>query len=294
MAVTVNGTGIGNESTYPVMTGTITIKNTSDARARIRATQKRSSGGTKRLNYNHREISSQLMRAKKAQGAANVLTRAKSKLSVLKRSAATGQYDSREVANALAHARRMVQCAQMKVRHLKEEELEQKKHSRENRTEERQNKGEVKRRAANKERELKEKIQIETVHKVQQEKTKRQQMLQKRRTHRRQEMSKINEADMKYLKGEIENQRYQGVSSDDGVILNLSAEAAMLNEAQIRLQAEQEAEMEAAMNMESQAAIDGSQMEGSSLGTSIGTGASATNTAAGEPTTVGGSVDIVL
>lgn len=294
MAVTVNGTGIGNESTYPVMTGTLTIKNTNDARARISATRKKSSGGTKKLNYNHREISSQLMRAKKAQGAASVLTRAKGKLSVLKRSAATGQYDSREVANALAHARRMVQCAQMKVRHLKEEELEQKKHNRENRTEERHIEGEVKRRAANKERELKEKIQIETVHKVQQEKTKRQQMLQKRRTHRRQEMSKINEADMKYLKGEIENRKDQGMSPEDGVILNLSAEAALLNEAQIRLQAEQEAEMEAAMNMDSQTTLDGSQMEGSSVSTSIGAGTSATNTATAEPAAVGGSVDIAL
>lgn len=290
MGVTMNGTGLGGANEYPVMTGTLTIKNINDARARISAMEKKSTAGKKKLNYNHREISSQLMRTKKAQGAANVLARAKSKLSVLKRSAASGQYDSREIANAMAHAKRMVQCAQVKMRHLKEEELEQKKHSREKRVEERQVKSEVKRRAANKERELEEKVKIETVHKVQQEKTKRQQMIQKRRTHRRQELSKINEADMKYLKGEIENRKYEGASPEDGVILNLSAEATRLNEAQIRLQAEQEAEME----MDGVDTLEGDGAVTSSVGTTLVGERISTTDATSDTAAVGSSVDISL
>lgn len=290
MGVTMNGIGLGGANEYPVMTGTLTIKNINDARARISAMEKKSTAGKKKLNYNHREISSQLMRTKKAQGAANVLARAKSKLSVLKRSAASGQYDSREIANAMAHAKRMVQCAQVKMRHLKEEELEQKKHSREKRVEERQVKSEVKRRAANKERELEEKVKIETVHKVQQEKTKRQQMIQKRRTHRRQELSKINEADMKYLKGEIENRKYEGASPEDGVILNLSAEATRLNEAQIRLQAEQEAEME----LDDVDTLEGGGAVTSSVGTTLVGERTSTTDATSDTAAVGSSVDISL
>lgn len=291
MGVAMNGSGINGGNGYPVISGTLTIKNTNDARARIGAmTKKSSSGVKKRLNYNHREISGQLVRCKKAQGAANVLVRARSKLSVLKRCEATGQYDSREIANAMAHARRMVRCAQMKVRHLKEEEMEQKKYRRENNSDKQQIDNEVKRRAANKERKLKEKIQIETVQKVQAEKTKYQQIMQKRRVHRRQEQSKINEADMKYLKGEIENRKYDGASANDGVILSLSAEAALLNEAQIRLQAEQEAELEVEAEMDSSGSLD-------SAGAVVTAGAAPEGAASSETAAeaaVGGSVDISL
>lgn len=290
MGVAMNGSGINGGNGFPVISGMLTIKNTNDARARIGAMTKRSSGVKKRLNYNHREISAQLVRCKKAQGAANVLARARTKISVLKRCQATGNYDSREMANAMAHARRMVRCAQMKVRHLKEEEMEQKKYRRENSADKQHIENEVKRRAANKERELREKIQIETVHKVQAEKTKQQQMMQKRRAHRRQEQSRINEADMKYLKGEIENRRYEGASPNDGVILNLSAEAALLNEAQIRLQAEQEAELEAELEMDGSGSLDGTAavMPG---GAAPSEAVSSENSGAA---TVGASVDISL
>lgn len=291
MGVAMNGSGINGGNGYPVISGTLTIKNTNDARARIGAmTKKSSSGVKKRLNYNHREISGQLVRCKKAQGAANVLARARTKISVLKRCEATGQYDSREIANAMAHARRMVRCAQMKVRHLKEEEMEQKKYRRENSSDKQHIENEVKRRAANKERELKEKIKVETVQKVQSEKTKHQQMVQKRRTHRRREQSEINEADMKYLKGEIENRKYDGASVNDGVILSLSAEAALLNEAQIRLQAEQEAELEVESEMDSTGSVDGTGAV--MIGAAAPEGAVSSEAAA--ETAVGGSVDISL
>lgn len=77
----------------------------------------------------------------------------------MQRYAATGEYDSKEISAAVAHARRMVECAQLKVRHLKQEEIENRKYKSENKSEVTQKKGEIKRRAANKERELKEKLQ---------------------------------------------------------------------------------------------------------------------------------------
>ena len=158
------------------MAGTLTIKNANkDSRARIEYVcgKSKSSGTKKKLNYNYKEVSNQLLRAKKPQGAANALTKAKSRLATLQRYAATGEYDSKEISAAVAHARRMVECAQLKVRHLKQEEIENRKYKSENKSEVTQKKGEIKRRAANKERELKEKIAIEEIQNVQKEKGKK-------------------------------------------------------------------------------------------------------------------------
>lgn len=81
----------------------------------------------KRLKYNSREISGQLVRATKAVGAGQVLIRAKGKVAQLQRCAATGDYDSKEMSAALNHANRMVKAAKMKVKHLKSEERIEKK-----------------------------------------------------------------------------------------------------------------------------------------------------------------------
>lgn len=78
----------------------------------------------KRLNYSTQEISSQILRASKAQSASVVLVRAKSKLGVLKRCLGTGQYDDNEVRPAINHAQRMVRVASQKVNNLREEERE--------------------------------------------------------------------------------------------------------------------------------------------------------------------------
>lgn len=123
MGISINAPGSVNSQAS--MTGTLSIRKSTNTFEQMAGVS--SSGGTskKQLNYNHRDISGQLLRAKKPQSASAALTRAKSKVSMLQRAAASGQYDSKEVANALAHARRMVRCAQLKVRNLREEEREQ-------------------------------------------------------------------------------------------------------------------------------------------------------------------------
>lgn len=87
----------------------------------------KSKSGKKSLSYNPKEISSQIMRAKKAVGASQVLSRARAKLAMLKRAQATGEYDLAELENAIAHAKRMVDCAGMKVNNLREEDRLRKK-----------------------------------------------------------------------------------------------------------------------------------------------------------------------
>ena len=106
-----------------------------------------------------------------------------------------------------------------------------------------QKKGEIKRRAANKERELKEKIAIEEIQNVQKEKAKRIEI--------RQKQSKISEADMKYIKDQMENRNTSDISPDSGVIVSLSAESTnlQLTEAQIKMQAQQDAELETDQTM---------------------------------------------
>ena len=204
MGVWVNSAG--STTGAVAMAGTLTIKNANkDSRARIEYVcgKSKSSGTKKKLNYNYKEVSNQL-------------TKAKSRLATLQRYAATGEYDSKEISAAVAHARRMVECAQLKVRHLKQEEIENRKYKSENKSEVTQKKGEIKRRAANKERELKEKIAIEEIQNVQKEKAKRIEIRQKRNSHRRQEQSKISEADMKYIKDQMGNRNTSDISPDSG------------------------------------------------------------------------------
>lgn len=236
MSISINGAGSSNSQS--VMSGTLTIKNTNDTKARMSNLRSGEKKAKRSLNYNHRDISGQLMRARKAQNASMVLTRAKSKLTSLQQCANSGQYDSGEVATAMAHAKRMVRCAQMKVQNLREEETEQSKHQKKSSSEFQQKRNEVKRRVAQKERDIKSKATIEEVQDVQKEKRLRQEMMRKRRMHRSQERGKINEADMKYIRELYENDHRgetQYSSYDGGVLVELSAAAEL---AAVELEAE--------------------------------------------------------
>ena len=75
----------------------------------------------------------------------------------------TGEYDDSEVQIALAHAKRMVKCAQSKVSNLKQEENLQRKYEREKSAKEMQQKSEVKRRVHQKENDLKQKMATEEI-----------------------------------------------------------------------------------------------------------------------------------
>lgn len=184
----------------------------------------------KRLNYNMREISSQILRASKAQSASIVLVRAKSKVSSLKRCYGTGQYDDNEVRPALAHAQRMVQVARKKVQNLKEEEREQRRFQQQKAERVMERKREVKAEIAQKKQAKKIAKQIEEMNENRQEKMKRQVMEQKRRMHRSNERGKITEADMKYLYDRAEDRGDKDWEVDlDGVVCSISASAAGLS-----------------------------------------------------------------
>ncbi len=249
MNTTINGIG-GGMPANPAGAA-VTIKSTGNAKTGMQTSFGKSKG-KRQLNYNSKEISAQLMRASKARNAAMVVTRAKSKVNSLQRCLGTGVYNDNEVRSAIAHAKRMVKCAQMKTRNLREEEQISKRNQQEHSTKERQQKNEVKRRVGQKEKEIKSEIVLEEAQQAMKEKANRQELLRKRRIHRNQERSKINEADMKYLKEKM-NEGKNSYCADSGVAIELSTMAMELSEIQLSEHAlellEDQIELEVEMEM---------------------------------------------
>ena len=197
----------------------------------------------KSLKYNSKEISAQILRATKSRTAATVLTKAKNTVSSLKRCLGTGEYNDSEVEAALAHAKRMVKCAQSKVNHLCEEENLQRKYERQKASKERQQKSEIKRRVHQKEQDLEQKMAMEELEQARRQKSDKQEIVRKKRMHRSDELGKINEADMKYLQRTIENQRSTGLTENTSAIVELSDAGIRMSEQQ-QAQSATEAETE--------------------------------------------------
>lgn len=234
----------------------------------------------KQLNYNPREIRSALMRASKSQSAGKVLCQAKSKLSSLLKCKGTGQYNETELTNAIIHARRMVRCAQMKTRNLKQEEQLQKKYTKEAKEEEQSRKNEIKLRVKQKERNLEQKANIEKQQKILKIKTRNQELIRKRRMHRTMERGKMDEADMEYKKNQDRAAHGYPATTGyefmpiDGVDLELSDAGIKLTEEQIEQQIEMMVEAELSMGMTASDVSGGMEMAAAGGGeAAVGEGA---------------------
>lgn len=79
----------------------------------------------KRLNYNFRKVSGSIMRAKTVMQAGNALSSANSSLSSLRRKYASGKYNDKEMEAAVQHAKKMIRTARKKMNNLKREQQEQ-------------------------------------------------------------------------------------------------------------------------------------------------------------------------
>ncbi len=140
----------------------------------------------KSLGYSPREISGQLMRATRSAGVSVILIRAKGKVQYLQRCALTGNYDEAEIKAALLHAKRMVACAKKKLKNLKnEEELES-----------RGNKKNVS-------------LDAEAENKLRQRM--KNELKKLRRKNRSEEYGKITDADMRYLKEKIREEKREAI-----------------------------------------------------------------------------------
>lgn len=192
----------------------------------------KTASGRKKLNYNAKEISSQLLRASKSRIASSVLSRAKRNVGSLQRCLNTGEYDDSEVRIALAHAKRMVKCAQLKVANLKVEETLIHKYEKEKADKKRQHKYELKRRISQKEQDLKQKAMAEEIQQVQKEKSRRLEIIRKSRRHRNDEQAKISEADMKYLQNTLDCKHYGNHSQTNAISVELSGAGIRMSELQ--------------------------------------------------------------
>lgn len=76
----------------------------------------------KRLQYNFKAISAQIMMAKTSGGASQVAAKARRQIAVLQRNMKSGEYDEDEIKNAISHAKSLERVAKKRVKHLKQEE----------------------------------------------------------------------------------------------------------------------------------------------------------------------------
>ena len=97
-------------------------------RVRVKKSSKGSSKGSssgklrKRLPYNFKQISKQIMQAKTSNAARPLVTKMQAKLSWLYKKLRSGDYGDSEIAAAIIHAAEMQRIAKRKVKHLEQEE----------------------------------------------------------------------------------------------------------------------------------------------------------------------------
>ena len=80
----------------------------------------------KKLQYNHREVSAMILRAKTSFSASLTVSSARTKLVSLSKKAGTGEYDEEELRHAIIHAQSIVRVAKKRLKHLRQEETEKK------------------------------------------------------------------------------------------------------------------------------------------------------------------------
>ncbi len=80
----------------------------------------------KRLRYNFKRLSNQIMQSKSSMNAKQLTTKTKFQIVDLRLKLGSGDYDYTEVHNALKHAERIARVAKKKLKHLQEEEYYQK------------------------------------------------------------------------------------------------------------------------------------------------------------------------
>lgn len=77
----------------------------------------------KKLRYDYKSISTQILRCKTSISARQVASKARREVIRLKRQRLNGEYNDEELKSAIIHAQAMVRVAKKKARHLQEEEM---------------------------------------------------------------------------------------------------------------------------------------------------------------------------
>lgn len=88
-----------------------------------RSSSKKTSLELKKLQYDFKGISSQIIRSKTSHSAKQAASKARREVLRLKRQKQSGKYDEEEIQSAIVHAQAMERVAKKKARHLLEEEM---------------------------------------------------------------------------------------------------------------------------------------------------------------------------
>ena len=88
-----------------------------------RANKKKTAIATKKLQYNFKKVSSDIMRSKTPSAAKAAAGKARREVLRLKRLKASGEYDTEEIEAAITHAKSMERIAKKKAAHLEQEEM---------------------------------------------------------------------------------------------------------------------------------------------------------------------------
>lgn len=159
-----------------------------------------------KLSYSYRRVSTAISSAKTSLQANNALTSAMANVSMLRRKAASNQYDSREIEMALQHANSMVRTARKKIVNIKREQQTQRKND--------SAAGQAEQRVHRvKKVPVRKKMENELKH-LESELKSREKMQKNR--HRREEDMELLQADLQYLKRKIDLLRNQTLSLSDG------------------------------------------------------------------------------
>lgn len=80
----------------------------------------------KRLNYNYKKISNQILMSKTSESASQTAGRARRMVATLKRKLRSYEYNDKEIKNAIIHAEKMARIAKKRKKHIEEEERAEK------------------------------------------------------------------------------------------------------------------------------------------------------------------------
>lgn len=192
----------------------------------------------KRLSYNFKKISNQILMSKSTTSAGKVLTRARGTYITLLLKKNSSEYDAKEVKSAIEHAKEMVRIAKKRKKHMEEEELAVNNGEAqlsegidmEEEEDENSDYGEDMELSADELEELAEELKeltresveeslkemadelVNTVHKD----MSKEEIEELKRRHRQEELKDIMEADMKYLKAlfeKLQKEKQQSASS---------------------------------------------------------------------------------
>ena len=200
----------------------------------------------KKLNYNYREVSGRILRAKTSVSTRQVVTHARTVVAMLRRRYGCGEYNDRDLEIAIIHAEKMVRIAKKKLKNIKAEELaqrtsevekitEEREEERASETEETQSEGgemseeELRKMIRRMEQELQELAAENNMDELTQEcyggggKMSEEELKMMKKKHRCDEMRQIVEADMKYLKAMFQRMMQEQQEIASAATLELSS-----------------------------------------------------------------------